>query len=538
MSESESNNVTLEFCDGESVEINLNVDGVEEAPVNNTLYGRRNKEWVSVTLGGGIPDAPVDGLPYVRKDANWEEGYTKTDADAAFEPIGTTATHESRQDNPHNVDAAQVGADPAGSAAGVQSNLDTHTSDSDIHFSDAPSDGNQYARQDAGWEVVVGGGGGIPEAPNDSNSYVRAGLGWVVGYSKVDADAAFEPIGTTATHEARQDNPHNVTALQAGADPAGSAAAVQSNLDTHEANLSNPHNVTAFQAGADPVGSADNVQSNLDTHTGDSDIHFSDAPIDGKQYTRKDAAWEEAEAASGGGVMLFDLLSTGWVADGDGFYQDISHNLGTNDFLIEFEDAADNSIVIPNNVTKTDTNTVRVSVYGNTWDLRVLISTAPTPSNTGNGFIDYNNTDNPTALASNTWQTLPNDGLGAFSNSTYAPVGVASLIDTSDGSIDVSELDLGDVILIRNDFSITPDTNNALLEFRYQLGTGGAIYTLETVMGRLDDGSGKPYRFSLKPDLIYMGDTNTRDNPITLQIRLSTSGSVSNAGSVVTVIKR
>lgn len=40
-----------------------------------------------------------------------------------------------------------------------ESNLNTHIADTDIHFSDAPSDGSQYARQDGGWSVVAGGGG-------------------------------------------------------------------------------------------------------------------------------------------------------------------------------------------------------------------------------------------------------------------------------------------------------------------------------------------------------------------------------------------
>ena len=111
-------------------------------------------------------------------------------------------------------------------------------------------------------------------------------------------------------------------------------------------------------------------------------------------------------------------------------------------------------------------------------------------------------------------------------------------MDTSTGEFDFSELVLGDTVLIRNDFAVNPDTNNALLEKRYQLGTGGSVYTLETVMGRLDDGSGKDYRFSLNTDLIYMGDSNTRDNPVTLQIKLSTSGTVSNAGSVIQLIRK
>ena len=63
-------------------------------------------------------------------------------------------------------------------------------------------------------------------------------------------------------------------------------------------------------------------------------------------------------------------------------------------------------------------------------------------------------------------------------------------------------------------------------------------YELEKIVGRLDDGSGKDYRFALKPDLIYMGDTNTKDNPIILQVKLSTNGTLTNSGTVIQAIKR
>ena len=162
--------------------------------------------------------------------------------------------------------------------------------------------------------------------------------------------------------------------------------------------------------------------------------------------------------------------------------------------------------------------------------------------NTSNfgGFIDYNDTStasSPINLVADTWTNIPNDGLGAFTNKTYKPDGnVVELMDNSTGAIDPTGLELGDTILIRNDFTITPSTNNASLQFRYELGTGAGSYTLEKRLGRLDEGSGTPYRFSLSPDLIYMGDTNTRDNPITLQVKLSTSGTLVNAGSVIQLI--
>lgn len=53
-------------------------------------------------------------------------------------------------------------------------------------------------------------------------------------------------------HMQNQDNPHGVTAEQVGADAAGSAATVQTNLTNHINNKSNPHGVTPGQIGAIP----------------------------------------------------------------------------------------------------------------------------------------------------------------------------------------------------------------------------------------------------------------------------------------------
>ncbi|BAQ92502.1 hypothetical protein [uncultured Mediterranean phage uvMED] len=157
---------------------------------------------------------------------------------------------------------------------------------------------------------------------------------------------------------------------------------------------------------------------------------------------------------------------------------------------------------------------------------------------TGNGFIDYNDTTGGVSLTANTWTDIPNDGAGAFTNKNYPATGVTELMDTSTGYIDCTELTLGDTILVRNDFKVNPAANNALLEMRYELGNGGGVYTLETILGRLDSGSGQDYRLALKPDLIYMGDTNTRDNPIKIQVRCSANATLTNAGSVIQVIKR
>ena len=172
-------------------------------------------------------------------------------------------------------------------------------------------------------------------------------------------------------------------------------------------------------------------------------------------------------------------------------------------------------------------------------DLKTFFfKTIGTGTNTmdGIGFIDYNDASGRFTISANTWTDLPNDGAGAYTNKAYAPDGVTELMDSSTGYIDPTQTTLGDVLLVRNDFTVNPNTNNALLEFRYSLGGGAGAYTLPTIIGRLDSGSGTDYRFTLRADKIYMGDDNTRLNPVKLQVRLSANATVTNAGTVITLI--
>ena len=160
--------------------------------------------------------------------------------------------------------------------------------------------------------------------------------------------------------------------------------------------------------------------------------------------------------------------------------------------------------------------------------------------NNTNGFIEYNDAatvSTPITLTGGVWTTLTNDGLGPQTLKTYAPSGVTELLDESTGALDTSELSLGDSIIIRNDFTVTPSTNNQLLEFRYSAGTGGGVYTLERTLGKMDSGGSQPYRFALGADYIYLGDANTKDNPILIQIKSSGAGTVVNGGTTIQSIK-
>jgi len=150
------------------------------------------------------------------------------------------------------------------------------------------------------------------------------------------------------------------------------------------------------------------------------------------------------------------------------------------------------------------------------------------------GFADYNDAATvlaPIDLVTDTWTTLTNDSLGPNTLLTYLPIDVAALMSAG-GNIDVTDLTIGSDIIIRHDFIVTPDAQNLILSFRYMLGTGAGSYTLESSLGKLDSGV-VGHRFALTTNYIYIGDSNTRDNPIVPQVRLSGNGEVINSGMVI-----
>jgi hypothetical protein len=177
---------------------------------------------------------------------------------------------------------------------------------------------------------------------------------------------------------------------------------------------------------------------------------------------------------------------------------------------------------------------------GNDGEATDVSSTNPLPVvlKNMNGFIDYNNTLPSQNIAANTWTDVQNNGLGVFTNKAYTPENVTELMDLQTGYLDFRALSLGDSVFLRNDITFIPEVNNSVLDFRYVLGSGSGEYTLEKKLGRLDSGAGESYRFSLNVDYIYMGDFNTRDNPVKIQVRCSQPCEVSNAGIVISVFKR
>lgn len=121
-----------------------------------------------------VGEAPVDGLPYARKDADWSE--------------------------------------VVGGGGGI---------------GEAPVDGLQYARQDSDWSEVVGGSGDVEEAPVDGLPYARQDAGWVLAGAGggVTDHGALTGLGdddhaiyhTNARGDARYDSLGSAVAAQSAA---------------------------------------------------------------------------------------------------------------------------------------------------------------------------------------------------------------------------------------------------------------------------------------------------------------------------------
>lgn len=150
----------------------------------------------------------------------------------------------------------------------------------------------------------------------------------------------------------------------------------------------------------------------------------------------------------------------------------------------------------------------------------------------GGGWINYTNTGAPFVVNANEWTNVPNDGLGVGTNKTFAPRNITDLLDVTTGDLDVSELNLGDIIQVRSEFKFNPQINGAYVEFRYT----GNNFSLARAIGTLNNGSSIDYDLTFL-DLIYMGTQDTIDNPINMEIRSSEAGTVTWNDTVIQVIR-
>jgi hypothetical protein len=153
-----------------------------------------------------------------------------------------------------------------------------------------------------------------------------------------------------------------------------------------------------------------------------------------------------------------------------------------------------------------------------------------------NGFADYNDLATATTaipVPEATWTAMTNDAAGPFTNTLYLPPGVTSLWDTAAQAFDFSDLALGDTVLIRLEYEIETITRNTDVDTRIRLGTGGAAYSIPIAQTTPYKNLNTYVVSSLQ--LLYMGDTNTRDNGGVIEIYADKAVSLKVNGWAVAV---
>lgn len=137
------------------------------------------------------------------------------------------------------------------------------------------------------------------------------------------------------------------------------------------------------------------------------------------------------------------------------------------------------------------------------------------------GWWDYNDLTTATTpiaiTAAATDFELTNDGAGANTNKTYALSGITDVWNTTTNRFDFSGLDVGDTVDIRFDIEVVTSTVNTEISMEMELGVGGTPYRIPMIndMNLKDADTYKVISFKG----IYIGDTNTKDNPARLLVR-------------------
>ena len=158
--------------------------------------------------------------------------------------------------------------------------------------------------------------------------------------------------------------------------------------------------------------------------------------------------------------------------------------------------------------------------------------------NFAGGLVDYNDSTTagtPIVITAGVPTVLTNDGAGAFTNKLFLPEGVTDVWDDVD-SFDWSELELGTMVDIRLDISLTTASPNTSVEIDLHLGTGGGAYTIPFVTDA--DFKTAAVHTVNKYNGIYMGDTNTLDNGGQFKITCDKNSTVIVNGWYIKIIMR
>ena len=137
------------------------------------------------------------------------------------------------------------------------------------------------------------------------------------------------------------------------------------------------------------------------------------------------------------------------------------------------------------------------------------------------GVEDYNHAGVSLSPSAGVDIKVLNDGLGAFTNKTYKIPGYQDIWNTTTNQFNFDHLTLGDSVDLRLDFSVTTNGANDDVSIKLKLGVGGSPYDL--LAKRQEWRNAGTYQLTVWYSL-YMGDSNTLDNPGEVYIACETGG--------------
>ena len=122
---------------------------------------------------------------------------------------------------------------------------------------------------------------------------------------------------------------------------------------------------------------------------------------------------------------------------------------------------------------------------------------------------------------------LTNDTLGAQTNTSFPPDGITSLWNASTNRMDFTELSLGSQVHYRFDTTITTVGANAEVDMAIEAALGAFNYTIG--ISRQTFKSAGTYNMTVG-SFIWIGDTNTGDNPAKIKIESTNDATIAVNG--------
>jgi hypothetical protein len=150
------------------------------------------------------------------------------------------------------------------------------------------------------------------------------------------------------------------------------------------------------------------------------------------------------------------------------------------------------------------------------------------------GFANYEDVatiTTPIVLSANTWTNITNDKQGEHTTEVYKPAYVTgSLWNSATSKIDLSEVAVGKVVLIKVDFEIVQTSNNTILQG--QLIGGGHTMQLLTTEMKFASGT---HHYSIT-NMVYVEDAAMQTAGLNIQLKTSSNSQVEMHNIMITII--